>query len=95
MGSIFRTKVYYTDVISYVSADQIPSYGALLKGESLNKIKFPRNCNLVFGSESHGLSAELIEQIDIKTTILGSGNSESLNLSIATSIFCNQYFNSQ
>ena len=95
MGSIFRSKIYYTDLKKYLADSNLPSYGALLEGKPLNEIVFPKNCNLVFGSESHGLSSDLIETIKTKATILGSGNSESLNLSIAASIFCNHYFNCQ
>jgi TrmH family RNA methyltransferase len=92
MGAIFRTEIFYTSLEKYISESSIPSYGALLEGEQLTQIKFKKPCQLVFGSESHGLSQNIIDLLDNKVTIPGSGASESLNLGIAVGIFCNHYF---
>ncbi len=93
MGAIFRTKIFYTDIQNYLSNSHLPSYGALLEGETLSNTNFKKPCNLVFGSESHGLSKKTTELIDHKITIQGTGASESLNLGIAVGIFCNHFFN--
>lgn len=92
MGSIFRSKVHYTDLSKFLQKSTLSSYGAFLKGDFLNDIKFPENCNIILGSESHGISNTLETIIDHKVTIEGAGEAESLNLSIASGIFCNHYF---
>jgi RNA methyltransferase, TrmH family len=93
MGAIFRTEIFYTDIATFISESTIPSYGALLEGEKLPQTNFQKPCHLIFGSESHGLSKKIIDLLDYKVTIPGSGASESLNLGIAVGIFCNHYFN--
>jgi TrmH family RNA methyltransferase len=93
MGSFFRTKVHYTNLESFFSIVQkkdqfIPVYGAVLGGkllkESLNK-DAERGC-LIVGSESHGISASVLEHCTDTVTINGSGNAESLNAAISASI---------
>ncbi len=93
MGAIFRTNVFYADIEKFISESHLPSYGALLEGESLSTINFQKPCHLVFGSESHGLSTKIIDLLDTKVTISGTGASESLNLGIAVGIFCNHFYN--
>jgi TrmH family RNA methyltransferase len=92
MGSIFRSSVFYTDLEEYLKNSSLPSYGAFLEGAPLNELKLEHQCNLVFGSESHGLNKEIEKVINHKTTILGAEGAESLNLSIAVGIYCNHYF---
>jgi len=94
MGSIFRTSVYYTDIEEFIKQSNLPSVGAFLEGTPLNESQFTPNCNLIFGSESHGISDSLKSKIEHHVTILGAGTAESLNLSIAVGIFCNNYYQS-
>jgi TrmH family RNA methyltransferase len=42
------------------------------------------------GSESHGISAEVLPLINKPITIPAFGNAESLNVAIATGILCSE-----
>lgn len=92
MGSIFRTNVSYHNLDEFLPQLTIPIYGALLDGTSIYQTNFEKESALFLGSESHGISKKLISLVTHKTTIPGSGNAESLNLGIATGIFCSSYF---
>lgn len=92
MGSIFKTNVLYTDLHKFLSDSNLPIYGALLEGESLYNVKLNNPCSLLLGSESHGISKELIPLITNKTTIPGGENTESLNLGVSAAIYCSEYF---
>jgi TrmH family RNA methyltransferase len=94
MGSIFRSKIHYTNLEEFLSVSKLTSYGAFLKGKFLSEINLSKNCNIILGSESHGISSGLEKIIDQKITIEGITEAESLNLSIAAGIFCNHYFQS-
>ena len=84
MGSLFRVKVVYTDLIEYVSVSKIPTYCAVMDGESPSAAQGP--FNLVLGSESHGIRSELLDLSQHKITIPGKGETESLNVSVAAGI---------
>jgi TrmH family RNA methyltransferase len=92
MGAIFKTNVLYTDLHQFLSDSKLPIYGALLEGESLYNVKLNNPCSLLLGSESHGISKELIPLITNKTTIPGGENTESLNLGVSAAIYCSEYF---
>jgi len=92
MGSIFKTDVIYTDLFQFILESKLPVYGALLKGESIYNLKIKSPCSFLLGSESHGISAELIPLITNKTTIPGGENTESLNLGVSAAIYCSEYF---
>ena len=92
MGSIFKTDVFYTDLKNYLEESKLPIYGALLEGYSIYDTLFNDPSILLLGSESHGISAELVPLITNKTTIPGGENTESLNLGVSTAIYCSEYF---
>ncbi len=92
MGSIFKTDVIYTDLHQFLLDSKLPVYGALLEGESIYNLKINSPCSFLLGSESHGVSAELIPLITNKTTIPGGENTESLNLGVSAAIYCSEYF---
>ena len=92
MGSIFKTDVFYTDLKNYLEESKLPIYGALLEGDSIFDTLFNDPSILLLGSESHGISAELVPLITNKTTIPGGENTESLNLGVSTAIYCSEYF---
>ena len=78
---------------SYFLLDsKLPVYGALLEGESIYNLKINSPCSFLLGSESHGVSADLIPLITNKTTIPGGENTESLNLGVSAAIYCSEYF---
>ena len=94
MGSIFRSNIHFIDLEYFLQKSELASFGAFLKGQYLHDVKLPSKCNIIMGSESHGISDKLKNLIDTEVTIAGSTNAESLNLSIATAIFCNHYLQS-
>ena len=92
MGSIFKIDVIYTDLHQFLLDSKLPVYGALLEGESIYNLKINSPCSFLLGSESHGVSADLIPLITNKTTIPGGENTESLNLGVSAAIYCSEYF---
>ena len=92
MGSVFRVKVSYQKLEALIPQLKIPVYGALLEGKSIYKTTFEKQSALFLGSESHGISKKLVSLVTHKTTIPGFGTAESLNLGVATGIFCSSYF---
>jgi TrmH family RNA methyltransferase len=92
MGSLFKVKVIYTDLKQFLKDTKLPSYAAVFDGASPQKTKFQSQSNIVMGSESHGLDETYLEFIENKVTIPGSGEVESLNLSISFGIICAEYY---
>jgi TrmH family RNA methyltransferase len=89
MGSIFKMNVISIKTTSFLMkciAD-IPLYAASLDGTiEINELKPAKIYGLIVGNESHGISSELKKIITQSFYINGSGNAESLNVSIATGI---------
>lgn len=88
MGSIFRVKVCYCELIKFLSETKLTKYAATLH-ESISLHEF-KNLNpgiLLIGNESKGLSSELIDLCDYKLSIPRLGSAESLNAAVATGIF--------
>ena len=93
MGSIFRVNVYYFELTEFfVSINNKPqTYAATLDGENLKNIKNKKDNFLIIGSESHGISDDLMKFVDEKVKIENvSASGESLNAAIATAIILYQ-----
>lgn len=91
MGSILRTAVNYADLRTFLTSfSGISIYGALLEGENIYSMKGKMHGVLLMGSESHGISNELLPLINKPITIPAFGNAESLNVAIATGILCSE-----
>ena len=90
MGAIFRMQVCYLDLAHYLKKTKMPVVGAVLGGESLHDHTFGRSGILVIGSESHGISPEVLAATTHQVTIPAYGRSESLNAAIATGIILHQ-----
>lgn len=91
MGSILRVNIHakmLSDWLSEYSTTNI--YGALLEGENIYSLEGKLNGVLVMGSESHGISAEVLPLINKPITIPAFGKAESLNVAIATGILCSE-----
>ncbi len=87
MGSIFRTNIIYTDIVTFVKKQQgIPVYAALLNGSSVYTTTFQFPSILIIGNESKGISKEIKELTTHPITIDKIGLAESLNASIAAGI---------
>jgi TrmH family RNA methyltransferase len=86
MGSLFRVKVFYIDIQQYLKATTRKKYAATLSGKNIFKFNFPDEGILIIGSESHGISAELLNLCDEEITIPKFGNAESLNAGVACGV---------
>lgn len=91
MGSLFRVKVFYEPLEElFGNNKQITSYGTFMDGTDLNNTEWKKPCFLVMGNEANGISEKTQTLIQEKVSIIGKGNTESLNLSVATGIFVHQ-----
>ena len=91
MGSLFRVKVWATDLVTYLQKTKVNGkavYGALLEGENLFQMQAKPEGTLVIGSESHGIRTEVLPYITHPITIprVGSSVTESLNAAVAGAI---------
>ncbi len=96
MGSFGRVNVTYTNLQAFFEAlpDGFPVFGALLEGPDITAKTFTKAGIIVIGSESHGISKNLIPYVNEPIHIprfsdSGADNqAESLNASIANGIIC-------
>ena len=91
MGSLFRVKVWSTDLTAYLKQAKAVGkaiYGALLEGENLFQMQAKPEGILVIGSESHGIRACVLPCITHPITIprVGGSATESLNAAVAGAI---------
>lgn len=91
MGSIFRIPVYYEDLEKVIKDNSLPVIAADMNGDDFSTFKYPSSSLLLMGSESHGISDELLALVDHKITIPRIGEAESLNVSVATGILCQAF----
>ena len=97
MGSLFRVKVWETDLVTYLQkakAEGKAVYGALLEGENLFQMQAKPEGILVIGSESHGIRTEVLPCITHPITIprVGGSVTESLNAAMAGAILMAERF---
>jgi len=101
MGSFLRVNVMYTSLLLFLEnavQQNVPVFGAVLKGENVYQQNKVRQGVIVMGSESHGISNDILKVITTPITIpsklLSSTQNESstaidsLNVAIATSVIC-------
>jgi TrmH family RNA methyltransferase len=88
MGSFSRIQCFYTDLKLYLSESKSLIYGAFLGGTSIYHTKFEKGGILLMGNESNGISPEIEQMVNQKVTIPRFGHAESLNVAVATAIFC-------
>jgi TrmH family RNA methyltransferase len=86
MGSFIRVKCWYTHLPEILSHVEIPIYGALLKGQSVNQVGTLKEGLLVIGNESKGIRESVLSLITNAVTIPRIGQAESLNAAVATGI---------
>lgn len=99
MGAILRVKVYYTDLVQYLSKAKNEGtniYGTFLDGENIYKKSLSKGGIIVMGNEGRGISKEVSNLIDNKLYIppypIDKGsNSESLNVAVATAVICSEF----
>lgn len=98
MGSVFRVKVYYTDLKGWIQEHHSKTtfYSTHLNGKSVYTIAKKSSAVLLFGNESRGVSDELNALIDNAVAIPsfhrdGNEHAESLNIAMSAAIFCNEW----
>jgi TrmH family RNA methyltransferase len=69
-----------------LSSVDLPIYGALLKGQSVNQVGTLEEGILVIGNESKGIREAVLPFITKAITIPKIGQAESLNAAVATGI---------
>ncbi|MCY1633374.1 TrmH family RNA methyltransferase [Marinifilum sp. D737] len=98
MGAIARVKVSYSslsDLISHYHTEDFPVYGTFLEGETIYKCELQNKGFIVMGNEGQGISEEIGQMVSDKLFIpnfpADQETSESLNVSVATSIICSEF----
>ncbi len=86
MGAIFRVRVQYTDLKTFLKESKVPVYGALLNGTNYSTVRYDQNGILLMGNEGNGISEELLPLVTEAVTIPRIGAAESLNVATATAI---------
>ena len=92
MGSVFRVNIEYKNLISYLSSVNTKVYGTFKKGNNIISNNFDRNCHLVLGNESRGISEDLKAYIDEEISIKKFGNEiDSLNVAVSAAIMLHEF----
>ncbi len=86
MGSLFRTKVYYTDLPTFLTKYPNQAIATTLKGQNIYTCNFNKFGFLVIGSESHGIGENVLKLCAMEVKIPALGKAESLNAAVATGI---------
>ncbi len=95
MGSFTRVNVVYENLETYLSTSANENLGTDMDGENIYAMDFPEKINLIMGNEGNGMRATTEKFLHRKITIPRFGskqNTESLNVSIATSIILSEMF---
>lgn len=90
MGSLARVKISYTPLADFIDQSEMPTFGALLEGKSIYKTDFGNAGLIIMGNEGNGISDEIVEKVDHPITIPRIGQAESLNVAVASTIFCSE-----
>lgn len=90
MGSLSRIHIHYTDIEYFMDRNIVPTFGALLDGNSIYETDFGNEGLIIMGNEGNGIRPNLISKIDKAVTIPRIGTAESLNVAVATTIFCSE-----
>ena len=98
MGSIFRKKVIYCDLLQAAklfSDAGAAVYGTFLEGENIYSDKLEKHALVIMGSESFGIREYLYGSVTGKLFIppypAGGSGCESLNVSAAAAVVCSEF----
>lgn len=95
MGSFLRVNIVYQDITKILSETNKPIFGTDMVGQNLYQVDFPEAFYLVLGNEGNGISQEIKNIVNQNITIPRFGKNqatESLNVSMATSIILGHIF---
>ena len=102
MGTAFRVKMEYCDLASTLAAAKdkgVDVFGTFMDGESIYDAYLSHGGIIVMGNEGHGISSEVSDAISRRIAIPCGCDSasapESLNVSSATAIVCNEFSRSK
>lgn len=88
-GSFARVSVFYCNLNDLVKENNVVT--AEMVGHNVYDYDWPDEGGIILmGNESHGVSNDLSSLASKKLTIPQYGGAESLNVAIATSIFCSE-----
>lgn len=90
MGSLARINVHYVPLTDTINKLKLPVFGALLKGQNIYNTNFGNEGLVVMGNEGNGIRPEIQQLITTAVTIPRVGKAESLNVAMATTIFCSE-----
>jgi len=98
MGSLARVKITYLDILTFFEQNisGTMSFAAVMNETSVYTLSLPKKAVLVIGSESHGISPEVLQKVDKKISIPAiekphGSKAESLNASVAAAILCSEF----
>jgi len=100
MGSLFRTDIYYTDLIELLETNNRVDkkekrlvYGTFPDGIDIYEEKLDSQAFVIIGNESKGISTPLEKFITTKLSIprFTTQPIDSLNAAIATAIVCSEF----
>lgn len=99
MGSVARVSVAYFNLPEFLSSldPVIKIYGTFPEGENIYSMSLDPKGIILIGSESSGISPELVSKVTDKisipyyTTATVRDHAESLNASIAAAIVCSEF----
>lgn len=86
MGSFTRAKIYYTNLVDFLTDNKLPVIGTFLNGEDAHTFTYGSGGILVIGNEANGISDAVDRFVTQRITIPRYGKAESLNAAIATAI---------
>lgn len=86
MGSFTRIIPSYMPLDEFFEQNNNSVFGMVLEGTNVSELEVSLPSVFVAGSESHGIRQQVIDRLDHAITIKGTGQAESLNVAIATSI---------
>ncbi len=87
MGSIARVKVVYTDLKEWLgSQNDVRIYATTLDGQDISSVKKIQEGIIIFGNESRGISADILQLTKAKLSIPRKGKAESLNAAVAAGV---------
>jgi len=94
MGAVYRMNYYVNNLdleINKLKQNKYKIAAAIIHGENIYNSKLPTKTALIMGSESHGISNELLKGVDLEISIPNFGKTESLNVAMATGILLSEY----
>ena len=98
MGSFSRVNVFvctFNQIKSLADKSDAVIYGAFMSGKNVYKQQLANKAVLVMGNEGNGIGNAIEKQLEHKLAIpnfsANQQKAESLNVSVATAIFCSEF----